>query len=211
MLDLKRCLEELLYNNVTLLCFSRFFFPSEGTGVSLCWKCSKSFPDDQYCQHLNKCSAAHKLPKVLAGQSASKFSSDPPQSSYLSPSSCSENAMVWKDVHPRRKERNQPLISKTLLKLSKNKKMTFPSLPRCRLSTSPQALEDTQSLDLLVTCVHSNILPLPTLQRHEIKYLVLTSLKNARVKQESSHGEKGTAEFQKFGTELIIQDYSTLC
>ncbi|XP_065551144.1 uncharacterized protein LOC136022136 [Lathamus discolor] len=181
------------------------------TGGNLCWKCNKSSADDQHCQHLgstfehNKCSAAHKLTKVLAGQSASKFSTDPPQSSYLAPSSCSENAMVWKDVHPKRKERNQPLTSKTLLQFSKNKKIDFPSLPRCRLSAPTQALKDTRSLAVLVTCVHSNILlPLPTLQKHEIKYLFLTSLKNARVKQESSHAEKGGREEAKVMTEAAF-------
>lgn len=77
--------------------------------------------------------------------------------------------MIRKDVHPKRKERNQPLTSKTLLKPSKNKKIDFPSLTRCRLSTLPQPLKDTQSLDILVTCVHSDVLlPLPTLRKHEM-------------------------------------------
>ncbi|XP_009317092.1 PREDICTED: XIAP-associated factor 1 isoform X2 [Pygoscelis adeliae] len=125
--------------NATFIC-------PNGTGGNLCRKCNKSFPDDQYSQHLNKCSVAHKMTKVLAGQSTSKLSSNPPQSSSsLAPSSCSENAMVWKDVRPKGKERDQPLTSKTLLKPPKDKK---------------------------------------------IKCLRLTSLKNARMKQKSSHGEK---------------------
>lgn len=32
--------------------FLSIFFPSEGTGGNLCRKCNKSFPDDQYSQHL---------------------------------------------------------------------------------------------------------------------------------------------------------------
>ncbi|NXC20125.1 XAF1 factor, partial [Corythaeola cristata] len=119
--------------------------------------------------------------------STSKLSSDPPQSSSsLAPSSRSENVMVWKDVRPKGKERDQSLTSKTLHKPPKNKKIDFPSPTRGRLSTSPQALKVTQSFDLLVTCAHCNILlPLPTLQKHEIKCLHLTSLKNARMKQKS--------------------------
>ncbi|KAM6239334.1 XIAP-associated factor 1 isoform 2-T2 [Spheniscus humboldti] len=189
--------------NATLIC-------PTGIGGNLCRKCNKSFPDDQYSQHLvstfeteqenglclissqNKCSVAHKMTKVLAGQSTSKLSSDPPQSSSsLAPSSCSENAMVWKDVRPKGKERDQPLTSKTLLKPPKDEKVGFRSPTRGGLSTSPQALKDTQSFDMLVTCAHCNIiLPLPTLQKHEIKCLRLTSLKNARMKQKSSRGEK---------------------
>ncbi|KAM6296755.1 XIAP-associated factor 1 [Aegotheles albertisi] len=169
--------------NATFIC-------PTGTGGNLCQKCSKSFPDDQYSQHLNKCSAAHKLKKVLDGQSTSKPSSDPPQSS-SSPatSSCSENAMVWRDVRPKGKERDQPLTSKTLLNPPKNEKIGFPSPTRGRFSTSPQVQKDTRSFDMLVTCTHCNILlPLPTLQKHEIKCLRLTSLNG--MKQKSSHGEK---------------------
>ncbi|NWY51170.1 XAF1 factor, partial [Chionis minor] len=114
---------------------------------------------------------AHKLTKILAGQSTSKLSSDPPQSSSsLAPSSCSKNATVWKDVRPKAKERDQPLTSKTLLKPPKKKKVGFPSSTRGGLSTSPQDLEDTQSFDMLVTCAHCNILlPFPTLQKHEVR------------------------------------------
>ncbi|XP_052659546.1 XIAP-associated factor 1 isoform X1 [Harpia harpyja] len=171
------------------------FISPTGTGGNLCRKCNKSFPDDQYSQHLNKCSAAHEMTKDLAGQSTSKLSSDPQQlSSSLAPSSCSKNAMAWKDVRPKGKERGQPLTSKTLLKPPKNKKIGFPSPTRGGLSTSPQALKDTQSFDVMVTCAHCNILlPLPTLQKHEIKCLRFTSLKNARMKQKSSHGEKEDA------------------
>ncbi|NXF31494.1 XAF1 factor, partial [Nyctibius bracteatus] len=110
-------------------------------------------------------------PYFLAGQSTSKLSSDPPQSSSsLAPSSCSENAMAWKDVRPKGKERDQPLTSKTSLKPQKTKKIGFPSPTRGSLSTSPQALKDTQSFDMLVTCAHCNILlPLPTLWKHEVR------------------------------------------
>ncbi|KAM6315707.1 XIAP-associated factor 1 [Podargus strigoides] len=171
--------------NATVIC-------PTGTGGNLCQKCNKSFPGDLYSEHLNKCSAAHELTEVLAGWSTSKLSSDPPQtSSSLAPSSCSENARAWKDVRPKGKERDQLLASKTLLQPPKNKKIGFPSPRRGGPSTSPQALKDTQSFDMLVTCAHCNIiLPLPTLQKHEVKCLHLTSLKNAVMKQKSSHGEK---------------------
>ncbi|KFU99619.1 XIAP-associated factor 1, partial [Tauraco erythrolophus] len=114
---------------------------------------------------------AHKPTQDLAGQSTSKLSSDPPQSSSsLAPSSRSENAMVWKDVRPKGKERDQSLTCKSLLKPPKNKKIDFPSPTRGRLSTSPQALKVTQSFDQLATCAHCNILlPLPTLQKHEVR------------------------------------------
>ncbi|XP_010163595.2 XIAP-associated factor 1 [Antrostomus carolinensis] len=168
-----------------------FIYPT-GTGGNLCQKCNKSFPDDQYSQHLNECSAAHKQTKVLAGQSALKLSSDPPQSSSsLAPSSSSENPMVWKDVRPKGKERDQPLTSKTSLKPPRNRKMGFPSPTRGGVSTSPQALKDTECFDMLVTCAHCNILlPLPTFQKHEVKCLHLTYLENGRMEQKSSHGEK---------------------
>uniref|UniRef100_A0A8C3CZZ3 XIAP-associated factor 1 C-terminal domain-containing protein n=1 Tax=Cairina moschata TaxID=8855 RepID=A0A8C3CZZ3_CAIMO len=121
---------------------------------------------------------AHKLTEVLAGQSTSKPSSDPPQSSTsLAPSSNSEKAIAWKDLRPKGKGRYHPLTSKTLPKPSKNKKIVgFPSPTRGRLSTSPQALKDTLSYDLPVTCAHCNIfLPLPTLQKHEVRGDVLDS------------------------------------
>ncbi|NWU57347.1 XAF1 factor, partial [Dromas ardeola] len=129
------------------------------TGGNFCQKCSKSFPDDQYSQHL------------VSTFSTSKLSSDPPpSSSSLAPSSCSENATVWRDVRPKGKERGQPLTSRTLLKPAKKKNIGFPSPTRGRLSTSPQDLKDTQSFDMLVTCAHCNILlPLPTLRKHEVR------------------------------------------
>ncbi|NXH70059.1 XAF1 factor, partial [Hydrobates tethys] len=144
------------------------------TSGNLCQKCNKSFPDDQYSQHL-----------VSAFETEQENALDPPQlSSSLAPSSCSENAMAWKDVRPKGKEREKPLTSKTLLKPPKNKKIHFSSPTRGGISISPQALKDTQSFDMLVTCAHCNILlPLPTLQKHEIKCLRLMSLKNARMKQ----------------------------
>ncbi|NXC66014.1 XAF1 factor, partial [Anhinga anhinga] len=129
------------------------------TGGNLCQKCHKSFPDDQYSQHL------------VTGQSPSKLSSDPPQSSSsLAPSSSSRNAAAWKDVCPKVKERDQPRTSKTLLKPPKNKKIGSPSPRRGRLSTSPQALKESPSYDTLATCAHCNIiLPLPTLWKHEVR------------------------------------------
>ncbi|KAF1410442.1 XIAP-associated factor 1, partial [Spheniscus humboldti] len=129
-------------------------------GGNLCRKCNKSFPDDQYSQHL-----------VSTFETEQENGLDPPQSSSsLAPSSCSENAMVWKDVRPKGKERDQPLTSKTLLKPPKDEKVGFRSPTRGGLSTSPQALKDTQSFDMLVTCAHCNIiLPLPTLQKHEVR------------------------------------------
>ncbi|XP_071430941.1 XIAP-associated factor 1 isoform X2 [Pithys albifrons albifrons] len=162
---------------------------TEGTGGNLYEKGSKSFPDDQHSQHLNKCKAAHKWTKVLAGESTSNLISDPVRSSSsLAPSFSSENAMVWRDVRPKWKERDQPLASKT----PKNKKIGFPSPTRGGCSTSPQALKDTESFDVLVTCDYCNILlPLPTLQKHEIKCLNWTTLQNTRMKQKSSNGEKG--------------------
>ncbi|NXK52575.1 XAF1 factor, partial [Chauna torquata] len=147
------------------------------TGHNLCLRCNKSFPDDQYSQHL-----------VRIFETEQETGLDPSQSSFsLAPSSCSENAMAWKDVRPKEKERDHPLTSKTLLKPPKNKKMVgFPSPTRGRLSTSPQALKDTWSYDMLVTCDHCNILlPLPTLRKHETKCLHLTSLKNAKMNQKS--------------------------
>ncbi|NXA04754.1 XAF1 factor, partial [Sapayoa aenigma] len=115
----------------------------------------------------NKCNAAHKLTKILAGQSTSNLISGPPQSSSsLAPSSSSENSMAWKDVRPKEKERDQSLTSKTL----KNKKIGFPSPMRRGCSLSPEALKDAQSFDVLVTCDHCNILlPLPTLRKHEVR------------------------------------------
>ncbi|NXL03143.1 XAF1 factor, partial [Mesembrinibis cayennensis] len=129
------------------------------TDGNLCRKCNKSFPEDQYSQHL-----------VSTFETEQEYGlSDPPQSSSLAPSS-HKNAMVWKDVRPKGKAKDQPSTSKTLLKPPKNKEIGFPSPTRGGLSTSPQALKDTQSFDVLVTCAHCNILlPLPTLQKHEVR------------------------------------------
>ncbi|NXX49534.1 XAF1 factor, partial [Tricholaema leucomelas] len=128
------------------------------TKATLCQKCSKSFPDEQYSQHL--------LTEVFADKATSKLSSDLPQppSSSLAPSSSSKNAMVWKDVRPKVKERDKPTTSKTLLKPPECKEIGFPS------PMSPEALEGIQSYDMLVTCASCNIiLPLPTLQKHEVR------------------------------------------
>lgn len=116
------------------------------------------------------------MTQVLADQPTSKLSSPPPQSSsYLAPSFSSGNAMMWKDVRPKVKERDQ-LTSKTLLKPPQNKKISFASPTKVGLSTSPQALEDTESFDTLLACAHCNILlPLPTLQKHEVRSNTLSS------------------------------------
>ncbi|NXC37793.1 XAF1 factor, partial [Penelope pileata] len=143
---------------------------STSTSGNLCLRCNKSFPDDQYSQHL----------------STSKSSSDPPQSSSsLAPPSCSLNSTAWTDICPTRKERDQPLTSKPLLKPPKNKKVaSFLSPTRGGLSTLPQALKDTRSYDMLATCAHCNVLlPLPALRKHEIKCLHLMSLKKDRMNQ----------------------------
>ncbi|NWW76278.1 XAF1 factor, partial [Climacteris rufus] len=139
---------------------------------NLCQKCNESFPDDQYIQHL-----------VSIFKTEQEHYFDPQQSSSsLAPSSSSENAMAWKDVRPKGKERDQSLTSQA----PKNKKISFPSPRRDVCSTSPQAVKDTQSFDTLVTCDYCNILlPLPTLRKHEIKCLHWTTLQNARMKQKS--------------------------
>ncbi|NXM79092.1 XAF1 factor, partial [Serilophus lunatus] len=120
-------------------------------GGNLCQKCNKSFPDDQYSQHL----------------STSNLLSDPPQSSSsLAPSSSPEDALAWKDVRPKEKEMDQSLAPKA----PKNKRKGFPSFTRGERSISPRALKDTQSFDVLVTCDHCNILlPLPTFWKHEVR------------------------------------------
>ncbi|NWX05312.1 XAF1 factor, partial [Caloenas nicobarica] len=170
-------------------CNKYIMYKDQNEHKDICQNSGLSYPKDVNFQTSDTstnatfiCPTAHKPTEVLADQSTSKFSSDPPQSSSsLAPSSCSKNAMAWKDVRPKG---NQPLTSKTLLKPKKNKKVGFPSPTRGGLSTSPQALKDTQSFDMLVACAHCNILlPLPTLQKHEIKCLRLTSLKNARMKK----------------------------
>ncbi|NXX17650.1 XAF1 factor, partial [Podargus strigoides] len=175
-------------------CKKYIMYKDQDKHKDICQNSGLSYPKDVNFQTseastnaTNKCSAAHELTEVLAGWSTSKLSSDPPQtSSSLAPSSCSENARAWKDVRPKGKERDQLLASKTLLQPPKNKKIGFPSPRRGGPSTSPQALKDTQSFDMLVTCAHCNIiLPLPTLQKHEVKCLHLTSLKNAVMKQKS--------------------------
>ncbi|NXL33670.1 XAF1 factor, partial [Glaucidium brasilianum] len=146
------------------------------TGGSLCQKCNKSFPDDQYSQHL-----------VSTFETEQEHGPDAPQpSSSLALSSHSENAMAWKVVRPKGKEGGQRLTSKTSLKPPKNKKVGSPCPASGGLSTSPQVLTDAQSFDMLATCAHCDILlPLPTLWKHEIKCLRLMSLKNARMKQKS--------------------------
>ncbi|NXF88437.1 XAF1 factor, partial [Eubucco bourcierii] len=127
-----------------------------GPGGNLCQKCNKSFPDEQYSQHL-----VSTLERELK-----PGSSDAPQppSSSLAPSSYSKNATVWRDVRPKVKERDKPTTSKALPKPPESREIAFPP------PTSPQALEDIQSYNMLVTCASCNILlPLPTLQKHEVR------------------------------------------
>ncbi|NXP11591.1 XAF1 factor, partial [Thinocorus orbignyianus] len=144
--------------NSSLSCPKNVNFQSR-TGGNFCQKCNKSFPDDQYSQHL-----------VSIFETVQENHLDTPQSSSsLAPSSRSENATAWRDARPKRKERDPPLTSKTSLKPTK-KKGGFPSPTRGRLSTSPQDFKETQSFDMLVACAHCNIfLPLPTLRKHEVR------------------------------------------
>ncbi|NXP50269.1 XAF1 factor, partial [Heliornis fulica] len=148
--------------NINPVNYCREEQPSVGTGGNLCQKCSKLFPGDQYSQHM--------LTKVLAGQSSSKLSSYPPESSSsLASSKISQNTTAWEDVRPKVKERDQALTSKTLLKPPKKKKVT-PSPTGGGLPMSPHAPRETQSFDKLATCAHCNIiLPLPTLGKHEVR------------------------------------------
>ncbi|XP_021271340.1 XIAP-associated factor 1 isoform X2 [Numida meleagris] len=173
------------------------FTDPAGASENICLRCNKSFPNDQNSQHLqNNCSATHNLSEVPAGQSTSKPISDsPPSSSSLAPFFHSASATAWKDISPKGKERDQPLTSKTLLKPPKNKKMVGILSPtRSGLSTSPQVLKDTQSYDMLVTCAHCNtLLPLPALQKHEIKCLRLISLKNVKMNQKQRSGKKDSS------------------
>ncbi|NWR78038.1 XAF1 factor, partial [Centropus unirufus] len=128
------------------------------TGDNFCWKCNKSFPDDQYSQHLVSTFETEEENGL----------SDPSPSFSLAPSAGSKNPGAWKDVRP--KEKGQPLTSKASLKFPKTKKFDTPSPTRGGLPTSSQALKDTQSFDLLVACAQCDILlPLPTLQKHEVR------------------------------------------
>ncbi|NXV22325.1 XAF1 factor, partial [Cepphus grylle] len=131
-----------------------------GTGDNFCQECNKSFPDDQYSQHL-----------VSTFETKQENGLDPPpSSSSLAPSSHSEKATAWRDVRPKGKERDRPLTSKTVLKPAKKEDIGFPSPTRGGFSTSSQDLKDTQSFDMLVTCARCNILlPLPTLRKHEVR------------------------------------------
>ncbi|NXG77472.1 XAF1 factor, partial [Baryphthengus martii] len=159
-------------------CNSYIMYKDQNRHKDICQNGGLSYPRDTNFQTTEASTnatliypIAHKLTKPLADQPMSKLSSDPPQSSSsLDLSSYSEHAMVWKDVRPKMKKKDQPLTSKMLLKLPKNKKIGFPSPTKSGFSTSPQALKDTESFDKLVTCAHCNILlPLPTLQKHEVR------------------------------------------
>ncbi|KFQ19894.1 XIAP-associated factor 1, partial [Mesitornis unicolor] len=159
-------------------CNKHVMYKDQDKHKDICQNCGLSYHKDVNFQTSEAstsatfiCPTAHKLTEVLSGQSTSTLSSDPPQSSSsLAPASCSENAMVWKDVRPKGKERDQSLTTKALHKSQKNKMVGFPSPTRGGLSTSPQDLKDTQSFDVLETCAHCNILlPLPTLGKHEVR------------------------------------------
>ncbi|XP_072210032.1 XIAP-associated factor 1 isoform X2 [Excalfactoria chinensis] len=163
--------------------------------LTLCSECNepvakKHMKDHQTEAHKqNNCSATHSLIEVPVGQSTSKPISDsPPSSSSLAPFSGSAR----KDISPRGKKREHPLTSKSLLKPPKKKKVVGIHSPTgSKLSTSPQVLKDTQSHSMLVTCAHCNTpLPLPALQKHEIKCLNFVSLKNVKMNQKPRSGKK---------------------
>ncbi|KFP06106.1 XIAP-associated factor 1, partial [Calypte anna] len=149
------CSNSFLDSGISVLCFSKTNDCIDG---NLCQKCNKSFPDNQYFQHL-----------VSTFETEQENVLDLPKPLSLAPASSSGNAVAWRDVRPKEKGRDQSLISKTLLKHPKNKKIGSPSTTIGGLSTSPEALKDSQSFDMLVTCTHCNILlPLPALQKHEV-------------------------------------------
>uniref|UniRef100_A0A8C8VJM4 XIAP associated factor 1 n=1 Tax=Pelusios castaneus TaxID=367368 RepID=A0A8C8VJM4_9SAUR len=108
---------------------------------NLCQQCNKSFPDDQYLQHLVSGSVTKSNPL--------------PSPSLVTFSSHENAAAAWKDVRPKRKEKKLSSASRPLTKPLKNKKSA--------------ALEDPMTYDVLVTCSQCNILlPGPTLRKHEI-------------------------------------------
>ncbi|NXG42366.1 XAF1 factor, partial [Psilopogon haemacephalus] len=155
-------------------CNKYIMYRDQGKHREICQNSDLSYHEDEDLQAsgaaaqatFKECSAAQKLPEVFADQATSKLSSDPPQPPFssLAPSSSSKNAAVWRDVRPKVKERDKPNTSKTLLKPLESKEVGFPS------PTSPPALEETQPYNTLVTCASCNILlPLPTLQKHEVR------------------------------------------
>ncbi|NXY90385.1 XAF1 factor, partial [Alcedo cyanopectus] len=166
-----------------------------GSRTERCWDCNKFIMYKDQKKHKDTCQAAAlsylkdvnlqtteastdatliyptgKHNSSLSWAGSTLLNLTPPQaSSFLDPSSRSEHAMAWKDVRPKTKEKDQRLSSKMVLKPSKEK-IGFPSPARSELPTSPQALKDIESFDMLVTCANCNILlPFPTLQNHEVR------------------------------------------
>ncbi|XP_039363728.1 XIAP-associated factor 1 isoform X3 [Mauremys reevesii] len=164
---------------------------SNGLSDNLCQQCNKCFPDDQYLQHLNECSPLSKLAEILARQSVTKSRPLPPSSLVTSPPR--ENAaMAWKDVRPKRKEKDLSSASRPSLKPLKNKKSAGrPAFTATVDPVLPKALEDPMTYDVLVTCSQCNILlPGPTLRKHERKCLRLASLQSLRRKPKWSPGKQ---------------------
>uniref|UniRef100_A0A8C8VJN6 XIAP associated factor 1 n=1 Tax=Pelusios castaneus TaxID=367368 RepID=A0A8C8VJN6_9SAUR len=166
-------------------------FSSEGLSDNLCQQCNKSFPDDQYLQHLNECSSLSKLAETFARQSVTK-SNPLPSPSLVTFSSHENAAAAWKDVRPKRKEKKLSSASRPLTKPLKNKKSAgHPAFTATLDPVLPKALEDPMTYDVLVTCSQCNILlPGPTLRKHETKCLRLASLRSARKKQKGSPGKQ---------------------
>ncbi|XP_074869914.1 XIAP-associated factor 1 [Carettochelys insculpta] len=158
--------------------------PPSGLQDNLCQQCDKFFPDDQYLQHLKECSPLSKLAESLASQSVTKSHPLPPHS--LAMSSSHENASeAWKDVRPKRKEKDLSSASRPSLKPLKNKKV--PGRP---VFNALRDSEDSMTYDVLVSCSQCNILlPRPTLRKHEIKCLRLASLRSNRRKPKSNAGK----------------------
>ncbi|KAM7139564.1 XIAP-associated factor 1 isoform 3-T3 [Macrochelys suwanniensis] len=170
--------------------------PSNGLSDNLCQQCNKCFPDDQYLQHLNECSPLSKLAEILASQSVTKSRPLPPPSPVM-PSPLANAATAWKDVRPKRKEKDLSSASRPSLKPLKNKKSAGrPAFTATLDPVLPKALEDPMTYDVLVTCSQCNILlPGPTLRKHETKCLRLASLQNLRRRPKWSPGKQGTIIF----------------
>uniref|UniRef100_A0A8C8RYM6 XIAP associated factor 1 n=1 Tax=Pelusios castaneus TaxID=367368 RepID=A0A8C8RYM6_9SAUR len=126
-------------------------FSSEGLSDNLCQQCNKSFPDDQYLQHL--VSGVGDKPAKSPGTLQTRLSA------------------AWKDVRPKRKEKKLSSASRPLTKPLKNKKSAgHPAFTATLDPVLPKALEDPMTYDVLVTCSQCNILlPGPTLRKHEVR------------------------------------------
>uniref|UniRef100_A0A8C3XU89 XIAP associated factor 1 n=1 Tax=Chelydra serpentina TaxID=8475 RepID=A0A8C3XU89_CHESE len=143
---------------------------------NLCQQCNKCFPDDQYLQHLvsglgaKPCSPLSKLAEILASQSVTKSRPLPPPSPVMS-SPLANAATAWKDVRPKRKEKDLSSASRPSLKPLKNKKSAGrPAFTATLDPVLPKVLEDPMTYDVLVTCSQCNILlPGPTLRKHEVR------------------------------------------